>query len=104
MRIKSQKDFFAGLLYVVIGGGFAIVPALRRYTPLLMHSIVATSLLVIALVGGGGIAFRERLGEIDETLVVGAGERDGGQVAPAAGSSHGVLDEMTGHRRSAGRR
>ena len=24
MRIKSQKDFFAGLLYVVIGGGFAI--------------------------------------------------------------------------------
>jgi hypothetical protein len=24
VRIKSQKDFFAGLLYVVIGGGFAI--------------------------------------------------------------------------------
>ena len=24
MRIKSQKDFFGGLLYVVIGGGFAI--------------------------------------------------------------------------------
>ena len=24
MRIKSQRDFFAGLLYVVIGGGFAI--------------------------------------------------------------------------------
>lgn len=24
MRIKSQKDFFAGLLYLVIGGGFAI--------------------------------------------------------------------------------
>lgn len=24
MRIKSQRDFFAGLLYIVIGGGFAI--------------------------------------------------------------------------------
>ena len=24
MRIKSQKDFFGGLLYVIIGGGFAI--------------------------------------------------------------------------------
>ena len=24
MRIKSQKDFFAGLLYLVVGGGFAI--------------------------------------------------------------------------------
>lgn len=24
MRIKSQRDFFAGLLYIVVGGGFAI--------------------------------------------------------------------------------
>lgn len=24
MRIKSQKDFFAGLFYLVVGGGFAI--------------------------------------------------------------------------------
>ena len=24
MRIKSQKDFFSGLLYLIIGGGFAI--------------------------------------------------------------------------------
>ncbi|MEO2217007.1 sulfite exporter TauE/SafE family protein [Chromobacterium vaccinii] len=43
--------FLTGLLGV--GGGFVIVPALRRLSNLGMHAIVATSLLVIALVGGG---------------------------------------------------
>ena len=40
--------FLSGLLGV--GGGFVIVPALRHATDLPMHSIVATSLLVVALV------------------------------------------------------
>lgn len=39
-----------------VGGGFMIVPLLRKLTNLAMHGIVATSLLVIALVGGGGVA------------------------------------------------
>ncbi|XLM22216.1 TSUP family transporter, partial [Chromobacterium piscinae] len=36
-----------------VGGGFVIVPALRRLSDLGMQAIIATSLLVIALVGSG---------------------------------------------------
>lgn len=46
--IGSFSGFLTGLLGV--GGGFVIVPLLKRFTNLTMHSIVATSLLVIALV------------------------------------------------------
>jgi hypothetical protein len=45
--------FLSGLLGV--GGGFVIVPALRRATDLPMQTIVATSLAVIALVSGGEV-------------------------------------------------
>ncbi len=38
-----------------VGGGFVIVPLLRRFTDVPMHGIVATSLLVIAIVGTGGV-------------------------------------------------
>lgn len=38
-----------------VGGGFIVVPALKRYTNLPMHSVVATSLMVIALVGFGSV-------------------------------------------------
>lgn len=38
-----------------LGGGFILVPLLRRFTNLGMHSIVATSLMVIALVGSSSI-------------------------------------------------
>lgn len=48
--------FLSGLLGV--GGGFVIVPALRLFTNLPMHSAVATSLMAIALTSAGtaGIA------------------------------------------------
>lgn len=48
--------FLSGLLGV--GGGFIIVPALRLFTNLPMHSAVATSLMAIALTSAGtaGIA------------------------------------------------
>jgi uncharacterized membrane protein YfcA len=39
-----------------VGGGFVIVPMLRRFTRVSMHGIVATSLMVITLVGIGGVA------------------------------------------------
>ncbi|WP_440029487.1 TSUP family transporter [Chromobacterium amazonense] len=48
---------FTGLLtgLLGVGGGFVIVPALRRLSDLGMQAIIATSLLVIALVGSGGV-------------------------------------------------
>lgn len=50
----ALAGFLSGLLGV--GGGFVIVPALRRFTDLDMRSIVPTSLAVIALVSAGGVA------------------------------------------------
>ena len=47
--------FLSGLLGV--GGGFVIVPSLKRYTDLPVQSIVATSLGVLAIVSGGGTIF-----------------------------------------------
>jgi hypothetical protein len=52
--IGAVAGFTAGLLGV--GGGFVIVPMLRRFTNASMHIAVATSLLVIALVGAAGFA------------------------------------------------
>jgi uncharacterized membrane protein YfcA len=51
--IGATTGFMTGLLGV--GGGFVIVPMLRRYTNVSMHGIVATSLCVIAMVGFGGV-------------------------------------------------
>ena len=51
--IGSLTGLATGLLGV--GGGFVIVPLLRKFTDVPMHGIVATSLLVIAVVGAGGV-------------------------------------------------
>lgn len=51
--IGALTGFMTGLLSV--GGGLVMVPLLRRWTDVTMHGIVATSLLVIALVGLGGV-------------------------------------------------
>ncbi len=50
----------AGLLtgMLGVGGGFVIVPALRKVTNLSMHSIVATSLMIIFLIGGISIGMQ----------------------------------------------
>jgi uncharacterized membrane protein YfcA len=52
--IGIGTGFLSGLLG--IGGGFLIVPALRKFTTLDMQRAVATSLVVIALVSAAGIA------------------------------------------------
>lgn len=51
--IGMLTGLMTGLLGV--GGGFLIVPLMRRFTHLAVPSIVATSLFVIALVGSGGV-------------------------------------------------
>lgn len=48
--IGAVSGLLTGLLGV--GGGFIIVPMLKRFTNLQMHHIVATSLMVIALISG----------------------------------------------------
>lgn len=51
--IGAATGFLTGALGV--GGGFLMVPMLRRFTDISMHGIVATSLMVIALVSTGGV-------------------------------------------------
>jgi hypothetical protein len=51
--IGALTGFLSGMLGV--GGGFVIVPAMKKMTEISMHGITATSLMVIALVGGGSV-------------------------------------------------
>ncbi|MBU3631374.1 sulfite exporter TauE/SafE family protein [Polynucleobacter sp. AP-Melu-500A-A1] len=55
--------FLSGLLGV--GGGFVIVPALKRYTDLPVKSIVATSLGALAIISGGGTIVSMATGNFD---------------------------------------
>lgn len=60
--------FLSGLLGV--GGGFAIVPALKKATDLPMQSILATSLAVIALISLIGVTFAAILGGMNWTIAL----------------------------------
>lgn len=57
-RTLAGAGLVAGLLsgLIGVGGGFVMVPALKRYTDLTMQSIIATSLGVIALVTISGVS------------------------------------------------
>ncbi len=63
MFTGGLAGFLSGLLGV--GGGFIIVPALKRYTDLPVHSIVATSLGVLAIIAGGGTFFAALSGDFN---------------------------------------
>lgn len=63
-----MAGFLSGLLGV--GGGFILVPALKRHTPLTMHSITATSLMVLTLLSLGGLAQWLAHGEIQGSIAL----------------------------------
>jgi len=66
-RALTGTGVIAGLLsgLLGVGGGFVIVPALRRATDLPMQAIVGTSLAVIALVSASGVAAAAAGGHLD---------------------------------------
>ncbi|MDI9332387.1 MAG: sulfite exporter TauE/SafE family protein [Alphaproteobacteria bacterium] len=55
--VLSCIGLFTGLMtgLLGVGGGFLIVPLMRRFTNLSLSGIVATSLFLISLVSGGGV-------------------------------------------------
>ncbi|HEY1042937.1 MAG TPA: sulfite exporter TauE/SafE family protein [Telluria sp.] len=62
----------AGLLsgLLGVGGGFVMVPALKRVTDLPMQAVVATSLAVIALVSVSGVAASAVNGTVDWSIAL----------------------------------
>lgn len=66
-RALAGSGVVAGLLsgLIGVGGGFVMVPALKRYTDLAMQSIIATSLGVIALVSISGVTSSALAGNLD---------------------------------------
>lgn len=71
-RVLALSGGLAGLLsgLLGVGGGFVMVPALRRHTDLPMASAVATSLAVIALVSLAGVAASAAAGAIDWAIAL----------------------------------
>ena len=64
----TVSGLLSGLLGV--GGGFVLVPALRRFTDLTMQSVVATSLAVIALVSISGVLSSALTGHLNWSVAV----------------------------------
>ena len=60
--------FLSGLLGV--GGGFIIVPALKRYTDLPIQSIVATSLGVLAIISSGSAIVAAASGNLNLSIAI----------------------------------
>ena len=68
MLAGAVAGLFSGLLGV--GGGFVIVPALKKYTDLPMKAIVATSLGVLAMVSGGGAVMSLASGVLNTEIAI----------------------------------
>jgi uncharacterized membrane protein YfcA len=70
--VLLMSGSFAGLLtgLLGIGGGFVIVPALQRYTNLVMQSIISTSLAVIALVSMTGVVSSVLAGSLNWVIAI----------------------------------
>jgi uncharacterized membrane protein YfcA len=66
MFAGACAGFLSGLLGV--GGGFIIVPSLKKFTDLPMKAIVATSLGVLAIVSAGGAVISLASGTLDYSI------------------------------------
>jgi hypothetical protein len=64
----ASAGFLSGLLGV--GGGFIIVPALKRYTDLPVNSIVATSLGVLTIITGGSAILSAASGNMSWPIAI----------------------------------
>lgn len=71
-RALAGSGVVAGLLsgLIGVGGGFVMVPALKRYSDLAMQSIIATSLAVIALVSISGVTSSALAGNLDWNIAL----------------------------------
>ncbi|CAJ0774255.1 sulfite exporter TauE/SafE family protein [Ralstonia holmesii] len=84
--------FLSGLLGV--GGGFVIVPALKKATNAPVHSIVATSLAVITLVSASGVITTALSGRMN--WQIGVPFATGAMLAMLGGRV--VAGQLSGHR------
>jgi len=64
----GATGFLSGLLGV--GGGFILVPSLRKFTDLPMQSVVATTLGVIAIVSTGNALLASATGNMNWTIAL----------------------------------
>ena len=92
MRAGALTGFLSGLLGV--GGGFVIVPALRRSTDLAMNAVVATSLMATALISLSTVTVSVLAGHLD--LAVGLPFALGAMAAMLAG--RGIAARIAGPR------
>ncbi|CAH1204078.1 putative membrane transporter protein [Candidatus Nitrotoga sp. BS] len=71
-RALILSGFLAGTLsgLLGVGGGFVVVPALKRVTNLAMQSIFATSLAVIALISGVGVTSATLMGAMNWSIAI----------------------------------
>ncbi|MGV3742475.1 MAG: sulfite exporter TauE/SafE family protein [Burkholderiaceae bacterium] len=89
-RSLALSGSIAGLLsgLLGVGGGFVMVPALKRYTDLVMQSIIASSLAVIALVSISGVTSSALTGSLDWNIALPfAAGAVGGMLAGRSGAS-----------------
>ncbi len=71
-RVLAAAGAVAGALsgLLGVGGGFVVVPALRRYTDLPMPSVLATSLAVIALITASGVVSSALAGSMNWVIAL----------------------------------